>query len=164
MIRGEPGELTELHDIYIDKDGLWYFHGKEMKRQDIVRHLYQYLKRDGAGRYVIETETDRCYVKVEDAPFVIKGADAGFSQHDGQPCILVSLSDGSREELDLGIPLWHGEDNVLYCRVKKGEYAARFSRPAYYQFCGYIEHDAARGIYMVTVNGSSYPLAFTDQP
>ena len=157
-------ELNELNDIRIDKDGIWYFHGEVMKRHDIVKYLYQCLKRDSTGRYAIETETDRCYVTVEDAPFVIKSVDSGLSQDNGQPCILISLSDGSREELNLNMPFWHGEDNVMYCRVKKGEYTARFSRPAYYQLCGYIEHDPARGIYMVTVNNSSYPLAFTDQP
>ena len=157
-------ELNERHDIRIDKDGKWYFHGEEMKRQDIVRHLYQYLKKDSTGRYVIENENDRCYVMVEDVPFVINSVDSGFSHDGGKPCILISLSDGSMEELNLDIPLWQGDDNVMYCKVKKGEYAARFSRPAYYQLCGYVEHDSARGTYMVTVNNSSYPLAFTDQP
>ena len=41
-------ELTEDHDIRIDKDGIWYFRGEEMKRQDIVNYLYKYLK---TGRY-----------------------------------------------------------------------------------------------------------------
>jgi len=107
--------------------------------------------------YVIESENDRCYVLVEDVPFVINSADSGFSHDGGKPCILISLSDGSMEELNLDIPLWQGDDNVMYCKVKKGEYAARFSRPAYYQLCGYVEHDSARGTYMVTVNNSSYP-------
>ena len=156
--------LNKFNDIRIDKDGIWYFHGEEMKRQDIVRYLYQYLKKDSAGQYVIETETDRCYITVEDTPFVIRSVDSGFSQDNGRPCILISLSDGSTEELNLGFPFWRGADNVLYCRVKKGEYAARFSRPAYYQLCGSIEHDSARGTYMVTVNNSCYRLSFIDQP
>ncbi len=161
MVMGTP---KESHDIRIDKDGIWYFRGEAMERQDIVRHLHQFLKMDSAGRYVIETEDDRCYVTVEDVPYVIRTVDPGFSHNSGRSYILISLSDGSREELNLDIPFWHGADNALYCKVKKGAYAARFSRPAYYQLCGYIEHDAARGTYMVTVNDNSYPLAFTDQP
>ena len=157
-------ELKKHHGIRIDKDGIWYFRGEEMKRQDIIIYLYQYLKKDSTGQYLIETENERCYVTVEDVPFIIKRVDAGFSYDNGQPCILISLSDGSREELNFDIPFWHGDDNVMYCKVKKGEYAARFSRPAYYQLCGYIEHDSARDTYMVTVNNSSYTLAFTDQP
>ena len=157
-------ELTQHNDILIDKDGIWYFHGEEMKRQDIVKYLYRCLKKDRTGQYVIVTENDRCYVTVEDVPFVINSVDSGFSDEDGKPCILISLSDGSREELNFDIPFWRGDDNVMYCKVKKGEYAARFSRPAYYQFCGYLEHDSVQDIYMVKVNNSSYPLVFTDQP
>ena len=101
---------------------------------------------------------------VEDVPYVIRSVESGFSQIDGRPCIEISLSDGSKEELDLAIPFWTGEGNVMYCKVKNGEHAARFSRPAYYQLCGYIEHDSARGTYLVTVNKISYPIVFTDQP
>ena len=154
----------EGHDIRIDKEAIWYFQGRVMERQDIVRHLYQYLRIDSTGRYVIETEDDRCHITVDDVPFVIRSVDSGVSQDSGRPCILLSLSDGSREELNLDIPFWHGEENALYCRVKNGAYAARFSRPSYYQLCGFIEYNAAHGIYMITVNDISYPLAFADQP
>ena len=64
------GESKEHPDIRIDKEGIWYFCGEEMVRRDIVNYLYRYLKRDETGRYVIETENDRCYVMVEDAPFL----------------------------------------------------------------------------------------------
>jgi hypothetical protein len=55
-------------DIRIDKEGIWYFYSEEMKRRDIVRHLYQYLKRDSTGQYLIETKNDRCHVKIDDVP------------------------------------------------------------------------------------------------
>ena len=151
-------------EIRIDKQGVWYFHDEEMKRQDIVRYLYQYLKRDSAGKYLIETGNDRCYVTIEDVPYIIRSVESCFSKNDGQPCIEISLSDGSKEELNLDIPFWTGEDNVLYCRVKKGEHAARFSRPAYYQLCEYIEHDSESDTYVVAFGNSSHPLVFIDQP
>ncbi len=100
-------------DIRIDKDGIWYFHDEEMKRQDIVQYLYQYLKRDSAGQYLIETEHDRCYVTVDDVPYVIKRLEAVFSKSDGQPCIVISLSDGSKEELNLDVPFWTGK--IMLC-------------------------------------------------
>jgi hypothetical protein len=149
-------------DIRIDKEGKWFFHSEEMKRQDIVQYLYQYLKRDSAGRYVIETENDCCDVTVDDAPYVINSLNVGFSKNDGQPCIAVFLSDGSKEELNLDNPFWIGKDNIIYCKVKKGEYTARFSRPAYYQLCEYIEHDSAKDTYVITFNNNSYPLVFTN--
>jgi uncharacterized protein len=157
-------QLLSRHYIRIDKDAIWYFRGDEMKRPDIVQYLYHYLKRDSAGQYVIEIENDRCYVMVEDAPYVIKSIDLGFSHDHRQPCILLSLSDGSTEELNLDNTFWAGEDNVLYCRVKRGEYTARFSRSAYYQLCAYIEYDSTGGKYLITLNDRSYPMILTDKP
>jgi uncharacterized protein len=125
-------------EIRIDKDGIWYFRGEEMKRHDIVQYLYQYLKRDSAGQYFLETENDHCYVTVDDVPYVIKGLEVCLSKNDGKPCIAISLSDGSKEDLKLDTPFWTGKDNVIYCRVKRGGYTARFSRPDYYQLCEYI--------------------------
>jgi hypothetical protein len=71
-------------EIRIDKDGIWYFHGEEMKRQDIVQYFYQHLKKDSAGNYLIEIKNDRCLVSVEDAPYVIRSVAVSCSKNDGQ--------------------------------------------------------------------------------
>jgi hypothetical protein len=149
------------HEILIDKEGVWHFRGAEMKRKDIVQHLYQYLKRDHDGNYLIEIEDDRCKVRIEDTPYVIRSIEIGFSGNSGQPCIVLSLNDGSSERLNLDAPLRIGEDNVLYCMVKKGEHAARFSRAAYYQFCEYIDYDTLGEKYRLVLDDISYPLVLT---
>ena len=149
-------------EICIDKDGSWYFRGVEMKRQDIVQYFYRYLRRDSDGNYLIEIENDRCYVGVEDAPYVIKSVSVIFSKDAGWPYIELSLSDGNRERLNLSAPLRTGKDNVLYCRVRNGEFEARFSRPAYYQFCEYIVYDSRRETYSLLLNQYSYSLVLTE--
>lgn len=148
-------------DIYIDKDGIWYFRGTEMERQDIVQYFYRYLRRDEEGDYLIEIGDDRCYVGVEDTPFVIRSVSVGISQSAGRPYVELSLNDGSSESLDISAPLRIGDDHVLYCRVKRDEYEARFSRPAYYQFCEHIIYDSRRGEYLLILNQQSYSLVFT---
>ena len=155
-------KLNNHYDIYIDKDDIWYFHGAEMKRRDIVRYFYRYLRRDGEGNYLIEIEDDRCYVGVEDAPYVIRSVSVGFSQNVIRPYVELSLSDGSIERLNLSAPLRIGKDNVLYCRVKRGGFEARFSRPAYYQFCEYIVYDSRREKYSLIINQHSYSLVLTE--
>lgn len=152
---------NDYNQILIDKEGIWYFRGAEMKRKDIVQYFYRHLKRDHDGNYLIEIEDDRCEVRVEDTPYVIRSIAVGFSRNFGQPYIDLSLNDGSNEGLNLDAPLRIGEDNVLYCIVKKGEHEARFSRPAYYQFCEYIDYDSQRDKYRLTLNHLSYPLVFT---
>jgi uncharacterized protein len=149
-------------EICIDKDGLWYFRGAEMKRQDIVQYFYRYLRRDSDGNYLIEIENDRCYVGVENAPYVIKSVSVDFSKDVGKPHIELSLSDGNRERLNLSAPLRIGKGNVLYCRVRNGEFEARFSRPAYYQFCEYIVYDSRKETYSLLLNQHSYSLVLTE--
>jgi hypothetical protein len=156
--------LNDHNEIWIDKEGIWYFRGAEMKRKDIVQYFYRYLKRDHKGNYLIEVEDDRCKVRVEDTPYVVRSIAVGFPKNSDQPYIDLSLNDGSSEGLNLDTPLRIGKDNVLYCMVKKGEYEARFSRPAYYQFCKYIDYDSRREKYQLTLNHLSYPVVFTGVP
>ena len=59
-------------NIRIDKEGVWYYKGAEMFRKEIVNFFYQNLKRDESCQYLIELENDRCYLDVEDTPFVIR--------------------------------------------------------------------------------------------
>ncbi len=144
-------------EIFIDREGDWYFCGSEMKRKDIVQYFYKYLKRDLDGNYSIEIEDDRCKVRVEDAPYVIRSIDVGICHHSGRPYIDLSLNDGSNEGLNLDAPLRIGKDNALYCTVKEGVHEARFSRPAYYQLCEHLEDDR-NGEYRIVLNHISYPL------
>ena len=150
------------HEIYIDKDGIWYFRGAEMERRDIVQYFYRYLRKDREGKYLVEIGDDRCYVDVEDAPYVIRSVSVGFSQSASQPYVELSLSDGSNEMLNLSTPLRIGNDHVLYCRVKRGEYEARFSRPAYYQFCEHIVYDSRSEKYLLILKQHSYSLVLTE--
>jgi hypothetical protein len=151
-------------EIRIDKGGIWYCNGGEMKRQDIVQYFYQHLKRDNDGNYLIEIGNDFCIVSVEDAPYVIRSVAVSCSKNDGQQCIVLSLTDGSSEELNHNIPLWTGSDNVMYCRVKRGEYVARFSRSAYYHLCEYAEYDTEREQYFINLINRSYPIMSIKQP
>jgi hypothetical protein len=73
-------------------------------------------------------------------------------------------NDGSSEELNHDTPLWTGDDNVMYCKVKRGEYAARFSRSAYYQLFEYVEYNIERAQYFINLTNRSYPVASIKQP
>jgi len=142
-------------EITIDKEGLWHFRGEEMRRFDIVQYLYSYLKVDEQGRYLIEIDNDRCYVDVEDAPYVIKSIVIIYSGKDRQPVIELSISDGSNEILQSETRIWVGKENVLYCQVKNGRHHARFSRSAYYEICRHIEYDPETGNYSINLKNCS---------
>src|SRR5512136_615292 len=143
--------------IRIDKDGVWYYNGNEIFRHEIVRYFSQNLKRDEAGRYLIELEHDSCYLEVEDAPFVVKAVYRCTGRTDNEECIILLLSDQSIEELDPD-SLWAGKDNVLYCSVKENVFVARFSRASYYQIAEFIEYGDDEGEYFISLNGKHFPI------
>jgi hypothetical protein len=155
MTEQPPNESPEIR---IDRDGVWYFRNMEMTRMEIVQYFYQHLRRDSRGHYQIELGQEHCRVQVDDVPYIIRGVSSGFAGADGRPCMVISLSDGSCEELNPET-IRIGENNVPYCRVKKSGHEARFSRQAYYQLAVNIEHDPHQDCYFMTVDGRSYPLA-----
>ena len=141
--------------ITIDKEGVWYFRGKEIIRKDIICYFYQNLKKDEFGRYIIELENDRCYLEVEDAPFVIKSVYRFDSKSSNKECIYLLLSDQSLEKLDPNT-LYVGNDNVLYCSIRDKAFIARFSRAGYYQIANFIEYDTEKNEYVILLNGKSF--------
>jgi hypothetical protein len=164
--KGEEGVLAEKgrpimagNDIppcfiYIDKQGRWFHKGVEMIHREFIRLFYQHMQIDSQGRYVINWGGDRCYVEVEDTPFVVRRTT--FMQGEkGNSRFILSLSDDSQEDLSPET-LFIGDDNVLYCKVKNRTFPARFDRPAYYQLAEYVEED--NNGYFLPLNGENYRL------
>jgi hypothetical protein len=109
---------------------------------------------DSWGRYVINWRGDRCYVEVEDTPFVVRRTI--FTQGDkGNSRFVLFLSDDTQEDLSPET-LFIGDAHVLYCRVKDRTFPARFDRPAYYQLAEYIEEE--NNMYFLPLNGENYLL------
>lgn len=146
---------TPFCNIRIDKDGVWYYRGAEMFRREIVNFFYQNLKRDESGRYVIELPNDRCYLEVEDAPFVVRSVHRSISETDARATIHLLLSDDSVEPLDPET-LRIGNDNVLYCTIKNHSFDARFLRASYYQMAGDIEYDEDLNDFFIQLNGHRF--------
>jgi uncharacterized protein len=144
-------------NIRIDKEGVWYYKGNEIFRDEIVKFFYQNLKKDEAGRYLIELENDCCYLEVEDTPYVVKAIYKCTLESANEECIHLLLSDQSTEKLNCD-SLWAGRDNVLYCSVKKGAFSARFSRASYYQIAAFIECSDCGSEYFIPLNGKRFGI------
>jgi len=144
-------------DIRIDKQGVWFYKGSEMFRKDIVQLFYQHLIREDSGKYVIQLPNDRCYIEVEDVPFVVTGI---MNEREGSgklKAIQVSLNDDTYEALNPE-SLRIGQDNILYCTVKGNGFEARFSRASYYQLADYIEFDSDNNYFYIEIAGEKFPV------
>ena len=141
--------------IRIDKEGVWYYGEAEIFRKEIVLLFYKNLTQDQSGRYLIELGDEKCYVEVEDAPYVVRSIDRKKSESENRELICLHLSDESHESLDHNT-LRVGRENVLYCSIRNASLTARFSRAAYYQIANYIEYDTAKDAYFIPLNGQFY--------
>ena len=139
--------------IFIDKEGRWFHKEAEMVHREIIEHFYRHMEMDADGRIIINWRGDRCYVEVEDTPFIVKRVSAISSGHGANESFKLYLSDGEREEL-LPESLRIGEKGVLYCSVRGGTFPARFSRPAYYQLAEHIKEE--RGKFYLPFKGKKY--------
>jgi hypothetical protein len=145
----------EDFEIKIDKDGLWYYNGAHMFRKDILSVFFQNLKIDECGKYLIELGQERCYLHVEDTVFVVLAVCKTHLSGNDCERIEIILSDDSCETLEMN-SLRVGKDNVLYCRVKEGEFDARFSRKSYYQLAEFIEQAENGAGFFVNLNDKKY--------
>ena len=138
----------------IDKEGQWYYQGVPIINRKIYLYLNQCLTKDSTGRHVLLMDGEKCYLEIEDTPFVVR--EAVLSALPGcKPAFFVKLNDETEEELKVDT-LRVGKDDVLYCRVKEGQYEARFLRAGYYQLADFLQHDGKR--YYLLVEGEKiYP-------
>jgi hypothetical protein len=139
--------------IHIDKEGRWYHKGAEMIHREFIRLFYRNMTLDPHGRYVIHWKGERCEVEVEDTAYVVWRAI--YQERSGGSAFILTLSDDSQEAL---VPdtLYVGEANVLYCRVRKGAFPARFTRPAYYQLTPHVEEE--QGVFYLPLGGEKHPI------
>jgi hypothetical protein len=161
-----PGRMIMADDIppchiRIDKEGTWYYQGLPIINTNIYLYLNQCLGRDAAGRYILSMGEERCYLDVEDTPFVIHEVYLK-RETAGTPAVLwIKLNDGTEESLETG-SLRVAADNVVYARIKEGFCEARFTRAAYYQLAGYLQQD--REGYYLSVDGVKTYLSQIESP
>jgi len=143
-------------EIKIDREGIWYYRGAHMFRKDILCIFFNHLKIDERGKYFIQLNEEICYLDVEDTAFVVT------SVHNTDDLVLILLSDDSLETLDLN-SLRVGKDNIMYCKIKGGQFAARFTRKAYYQLAEMIEADEEEKRFFINSGGRQHFIQINDQ-
>lgn len=142
-------------DIKIDKEGIWYYRGAHMFRKDILCIFFEHLKVDDCGKYFVKLNDEIYYLDVEDTAFVVTAVYKTKAPISGHDQIDILLSDDCLEKLDLS-SLIVGKDNAMYCRIKDGKFAARFTRNSYYQLAEFIEQDNVDNTFFIFLNNEKY--------
>ena len=144
--------ISSTRKIIFGKDGQWSADGEPIANKRIATLFSQYLRRTPEGKYAIEIGWDKVEVEIEDTPYVV-------TRTTGDPAsgFTLRLNDETEEALDPAT-LYIGKDHVLYCRVKNGEYLARFLRPAYYQLTAHVEEDPDQKGFLLHTGDGPYVI------
>ena len=142
---------VESGKISFRKDGNWYSDDERIDNPRIALLFSKSIKRNPDGSFFLQVAEERASITVEDTPYVVKSIE-----DDGKGGFILILNDDTREAL-APESLEVGAENVLYARVKGGEYRARFLRPAYYHLSANFEADDAGGFFL-KIGGKRYPL------
>jgi len=153
------------YTITIDKDGAWYYNGRQIIHPTVLRLFNDGLSRHNDGTYHLEVDGDHTTVEVEDAPIVVRGVMPVMDRDDGLLGFILALSDDTKEALDPET-LTINEKNIPYCMVKReGLNAprglpARFASKAYYALAEYIRHDEDENTYFIETVRKKFTIPY----
>jgi uncharacterized protein len=136
--------LREASGLSIDLEGCFLHRGEPVTHARTLEALWRSLARTESGRYLVRIGRESGYVRLEDAPYAVRGLSLG-------PAVeTLFLSDGSQEPLRLDT-LRVDREGVLHCLVK-GDHRARFTRGAQVALGLLLEEDpeAPAGYSLVT--------------
>lgn len=144
--------LREASGLSIDLEGRLCHRGEPITHARTLETLWRSLARQADGRYLVRIGREAGYVRVEDAPYAVRGVTLAPDR------ALAHLSDGSVEPLD-PCTLSVDRDGVLHCRVRAGLHRARFTRSAQVGLGLALEEaPGAPGRYALTLNGRTYAV------
>ena len=122
------------NEIKIDKEGNWFYNGAQIINRNVLLLFFSSLENDVSGGYLLRVDKETCPVIVENTPFVVVDVIKD------EDVLKIQLNDETIETLDPE-SFFIDRNSVPYCRVKKGQFAARFLRKAYYRIAEYFEQD-----------------------
>jgi uncharacterized protein len=142
---------VESGKISFRRDGNWYSDEERIDNSRIALLFSKSIRRNPDGTFYLQVAEERASITVEDTPYVVKTIE-----DDTNGAIVLVTNDDEREALD-PTTLEVGDGNVLYCRIKGGQFRARFLRSAYYHLSGALIAEDGERISIV-VRGQRYPI------
>src|SRR5437773_1283075 len=109
---------VESGKISFRRDGNWYSDEDRIDNPRIALLFSKSIRRNPDGSYYLQVAEERASITIEDTPYVVKSVE-----DDGNGGFVLILNDDEREPLDPA-RVEVGGENVLYTRVKGGEYRA----------------------------------------
>jgi len=152
FVRPPPPGQSRESSIRLDAEGRFWHAGELVRHPGMQAAFATWIRRHpDDGRYVLCNGYDWTYFDVEDVPYFVRGVRARSAE------LELGLSDGSWEALDPN-SLRLGPRDALYCRVKAGQFEARFNPGAQTALLPHLV-EGATGETLLEVGGRLFPVA-----
>lgn len=125
---------AELEEIRLDERGEWTHEGLDFENDNIIDLFSRSVDRTEGGTWVLEVGRFTYPITVENTGFFVERID-----FDRDPPLL-ELSDETQERLRPETLDYQG-GGELYCRIKDGEFRARFKWDAYHDIGEHLEEE-----------------------
>ena len=147
--------LSGVIDIHINREGVWYHEGGEIKRDSMVRMFASILRREDDGEYYLVTPAEKWRISVESHPLIV--VDVTRLDKDGEHRLEVRLNTGKTCLIGPEHPLLSDAsvDGVAAVRLPHN-LSAIFSRAAWYRLVQMAREEA--GQLIVSSGGNDYIL------
>ena len=142
---------------FLDKEGHIWHEGTEVTDPHFALTIHRALQKTPEGKFLAKCQGENCFFEVEDVPYIIQ--DVAFHKDRTGQLHQVDLlfSGGYMEILDPST-LQVSPDNVLYCRVRKGDFPARFTRNSYFKLAPFLGEDPDQHQYYLEMKQQRFPI------
>lgn len=145
------------HYFYtIDDEGKLWHENSEIKDEKTLLFFMHRLEKDEQGKYFVLCQGEFNSIAVENVPYIVQNLTIGKDK------IQLGFPGKYRQELDLN-SLFIAPDQRLYCRVRKGNFLARFNRNTFYEIANFIHTEESENHenFYVLFNNTKYPISCT---
>lgn len=119
----------------VDREGRIFHDGTEIVDPMVLRFFLRTMKLTDEGRHLVLCQGERNWFEPHDTPFVVQRLRCVVEAGQLSSADLCFAGD-YREPLDPGS--LEAEGGHLYCRVRRGEFRARFGRVAMQQIAPFL--------------------------
>jgi len=148
--------MDRNYSYFLDKEGRIWHEGTEVTDPRFAMLVHKTMQHTNNG-LLVRCAGENCFLRVEDVPYVVQDV-ALYKDSDGLlKRVDLIFPGGYTEQLD-PTTLCVSDSNVLYCRVRNGEFSARFTRKSFFRLAPFIEQVAKEGPYYIKVANQRFPL------
>lgn len=148
----DPKEAkNRIWHYHLDTEGQLWHEGSLFEDPTLLNFFMKKMDQLPDGRFQVICQGETCLIEPEDAPYVVLDIEKK-----GEKIELIFPGD-YREILDPS-SLYVGKDNVLYCKVRAGRFAARFNRKPYFELSHWINLDETRHEFFLNLGKKHFPI------